>query len=309
MLTNGTKTIHASAASTIGQSPVTTPKINTPQQATADTATREEAPPSPAPTALPRTASDQLDVTPTYQSAGVVSINEPRGEPPAYIPFTLSSELHGFLLKVDVKASYTPADVRKLKEGINPAGSVKKDIESSCVELPIEVNGGEYSDYKMTPVASRVQQHGSTATATLYYPAVMPGEYKWGCGDHTEESLLGKVTTENLGVLGDVAVYKIHKALADTVVIVGAADGLAFTENEPILSQICVYTDNAPGKKVKHPAKVKVYHRWLSGESEPYMVATLTFDISSSQVPHSSLYPPPCDENEINMERGIPLSS
>lgn len=250
---------------------------------------------------LPKTASDQLDVVPTYESAGIVSINEPRGEPPAYIPFTLSSELHGFLLKVNVKASYTPTDIRKLKEGIDPIGSIKNAIETTCIGVSLTDDGHE--SYRLTPVASRVQQHGLTATGTLYYPAVLPGEYLWGC--LSEGQRLGKVTTENLGVLGNLTVYKVHQALTDTVVLVGAVDGVPFTENEPFLSEICLHAGEAPSNETQHPAKVKVYHRWLSGESEPNMVAALTFDVAVKQIERSSIYPPICD---VSGEPGISLA-
>jgi hypothetical protein len=279
--------------------------------------------PQPAPEHLPNKASDTFDVTPTFASAGSVSKDEYKyNSKQVERQLTLSTALDGSLLKVTVNILFEPAGVaeKNASAGIHweSSPSLAKIVSKSCVGVTTPQMIKEHNEdpesvsqlnpQEVEPFETHLQQHGLDVSGTLLYPAVLPGEYKFGCaidGDAMDNSTLGQLSVPNLGVSEKFVVYKVRRAATDTVVLFG---GWSHTEHwlsgPPAIVEGCLTPEAGGSGSTIHPSRVKLYHRWLYYKSEGYMQGALTFPVRATNIGHYRLQPLCGEEAE-----GIPLAA
>jgi molybdopterin/thiamine biosynthesis adenylyltransferase len=253
--------------------------------------TSHATPPQPVSTSLPARASEGFDVAPTFASAGSLSEEEhPDGK--VLRQLTLDAELEGPLLKVTVNSSYTAADAASLiayaKEHDEPA-SLEQIVGRTCARVTVWNSGHEDEGDDLVPVNTHLEQHGLDVAGTLLYPAVLPGEYEWGCA---EPYRLGNLTTPNLGDADGDVVFKVHPATTDTLVIIGLHGSTNINEYNygRVLHEPCIVPAQY-GAPYYRPSYVRIYQTWAPNNGPPYIVAGLTFPIGTAHIEHDDLYP------------------
>jgi hypothetical protein len=261
--------------------------------------------PQPKPAPLPARASENYDVAPTFASAGSLSEEEhPDGTVLRHL--TLNAELKGPLLKVMVNSDYTPAnastEIAYAKEHDAPA-SLAQIVGRTCAQVTLWNSAHEDERHELTPVRTHLQQHGLDVSGTLLYPAVLPGEYEWGC---EEPYRLGNLTTPNLGDAEGDVVFKLHRAATDTIVVIGLHGSTNVNEYDyrRAIREACIVPSEY-GKPHYRPSHVTTYQTWAPGNGPPYIIAGLTFPIGTAHIEGDNFYPG-CNPNS---EEGVTLTS
>lgn len=235
-----------------------------------------------APQSFPKRADERFDVTPSFQSLGSFPREEePYGTVERYL--TLDSALDGLLLKITVNSDYTPTGaattIEEAQRNSEPAG-LKQIVSRSCVTVVQWNAAHEVKNDELTPVGAHLEQHGLDVSGTLLYPAVLPGEYEWGC---SQPYKLGYVTTPNLGDAKGEVVFQVHRSATDTVIIVGLHSRV-----NVVVRQACIApTDDGTPYR---PSHITIYHTWTSGNGPPYLFAGLRFPVGTASIKNDSFY-------------------